>query len=483
MNLDKMPKKSKWGGRIVFCVLLIIVAGTLLYFRENLSERITKVLASTSDKEPIPVAKLERQPFSLTVSATGEIIGLETTLVSTPNTSAGQLTIAWMAAEGSFVQAGDPIVRYDSTSAQLNLEQRQNSLEQNRENTSITNRQQITDEKNRKIDLQIAEEDFNYSIKTMAQDETIYSRWEIITAAADERYSRENLEVLKNRVRTQQRADRSRQQMQTIQRNQLQTEVARYEQTLNSLELFAPVGGMIWYYRDRGQEPQIGNNSSPGQNVIEIINLDAMQAKINILERDGGYLEKDLPVNIRLDAVPDKVYHGVIRSVSSVAQSLTRNSPLRYFTAEVTISDAGGDLKLIRPGMYLRGDIVLHEYDSCFIVPSGAVTNRELQNDSVVFIKNGDRFETRVVETGLSSHGEAVILSGVEEGEIVALVNPEGTRKLSLPDFNLAPTTAQPKGKVMMMGGPGGGGFPGGGFPGGGGGMGGGGMGGGGRGR
>jgi RND family efflux transporter MFP subunit len=458
MNFDRVPKKSKWKGRVVFCLVLILVGGTLLYFRENLSDRITRVLASTSDKEPIPVATLERQPFSMTVSATGEITGLEAVSVTTPNTSAGQLTIAWLYPEGSFVQAGDVLIRYDSTSARLQLEQRQNSLNQNTQNISITNRNQVTDEKNRKIDVQIAEEDFNFSIKTMAQDETIYSRWDIISAAADERYNRENLEVLKNRVRTQQRADRSRQQVQAIQRNQIQTEYTRFEQTLNSLEVVAPVGGFVMYYRDRQQEPQVGNSSSPGQRIIEIINLDALQAKINVLERDGGYLEKDLPVNIHLDAVPDKTYHGFIRSVSSVAQSLTRNSPLRYFTAEVTIVDAGGDMKLIRPGMFLRGDIVLHEYESCFIVPSGAVTNRELQGDSVVFIKKNDgRFETRVVETGLSSHGEAVILSGVEEGEIVALVNPEGTRQLSLPDFNLAPTTTQPKGKMMIMGGPGGG--------------------------
>ena len=456
MNFERKPKKSKLKGRIILCAVLIIAGGTLLYFRENLSDRITKVLAST-EKDPIPVTLLERQPFSLTVTADGEIIGLEAVAVTTPNTSAGQLTIAWLVEEGTFVNAGDVIVRFDSTDARLQLESRQNSLESNLQNTKIADNQRATDENNRKIDLRIAEEDYNFSIKTMAQDETIYSRWDIISAAADERYNRENLEVLKNRVRTQQRADRSRQQVQTIERNRIQTEVTRYEQTLGSLELLAPVGGMVLYYRDRQREPALGDNSSPGQTIIEIINLDALQAKINVLERDGGYLEKGLPVKIRLDAVPDKVYQGEIRTVSSVAQSLVRNSPLRYFTCEITIRDAGPDLKLIRPGMYLRGDVVLHEYDSCFIVPSGAVTNRDLQNDSVVFVKKGDRFETRVVETGLSSHGEAVILSGVDEGELIALVNPEGTRKLSLPDFNTSTTTTQPKAKIMMMGGGGGG--------------------------
>ena len=463
MNIDRIPKKSKWRGRVILCVLVIGVVGALYYKREYLSDRITKVLAST-DKEPIPVTRLERQPFSLTVMSTGEIVGLESTSVNTPNTSSGQLTISWLAPEGSFVEAGDPVVRFDNTSIQLNLESRQNNLNRNLQNSSITTQQQITDERNRKIDLHLAEEEYNFSVKTMAQDETIYSRWEIITAAADERYSRENLEVLRNRVRTQQRADRSRVQTQAIERNQVETEVSRLEQTLNSLELFAPVGGMVLYYRDRQQEPQVGDSVTPGRTIIEIINLEALQAKINVLERDGGYLAKDLPVNIRLDAVPDKIFNGVVRSVSSVAQSLVRNSPLRYFTCEVTITDAVGDLKRIRPGMYLRGDIVLQEYESCFIVPSGAVTQREQPyNDNVVFIKDGDRFETRVVETGLSSHGEAVILNGVNEGEIVALVNPSGTRKLSLPDFNQALTGTQPKAKMMMGGGggmmPGGGGM------------------------
>jgi len=99
---------------------------------------------------------------------------------------------------------------------------------------------------------------------------------------------------LKNRVRTQQRADRSSQQIQTIERNKIETEAARYEQTLSSLELRAPVDGLVLYYRDRQQEPAVGDNSFAGQTILEIINLDALQARINVLERDGGYLENDL---------------------------------------------------------------------------------------------------------------------------------------------------------------------------------------------
>jgi len=42
------------------------------------------------------------------------------------------------------------------------------------------------------------------------------------------------------------------------------------------------------------------------------------------------------------------------------------------------------------------------------------------------------------VKTGLSSHGQAIVLSGVKDGEVVALRNPFETRKLYLPDFSKA---------------------------------------------
>jgi multidrug efflux pump subunit AcrA (membrane-fusion protein) len=189
--------------------------------------------------------------------------------------------------------------------------------------------------------------------------------------------------------------------------------------------------------------------------VVEIINLDILQARIYVLERDGGNLAKGQPVVIKLDAIPDKQYHGTIRSVSSVAAALERNSVLRYFTCDVDISDAEKDLKRIRPGMNLQGDVVLQSYESCFVVPSGAVTYREKERDNLVYVKINNKFVPKTVKTGLSSHGEAIIISGVEDGELIALQNPFETRKLYLPDFSKGSSQAggrgMPPGGMMRM--------------------------------
>jgi RND family efflux transporter MFP subunit len=420
-------------GRLAALAVLVACGVLLFLYRGNLSSRISRVFAA-ADENPIPVAELVRQPFSLKVTSNGEIVGMETTPVATPNTSSGSLTISWLIPEGSFVKAGQPVVRFDSTDARLTLEKQQNTLEANQQNTQITTLQQGTDETVLGIDRKDAEEEYDYAMTVMPQDESIFSKWDIITAQADARYARERIEFLKSKGKTQQRIARSDQQILAIERNKAQSEISLIRETLSSLELLAPVDGLVLYRRDHREDPQIGDNSHPGQVIVEVVNLDVLQARIYVLERDGGSLEKGQPVVIKLDAIPEKEFNGAITSVSSVASSLERNSPLRYFTCDVGISDAGGDLKRIRPGMNLRGDVILEKYESVFVVPSGAVVARESGN--IVYVRKEGEFVERPVDTGLSSHGEAVILGGVEEGEMIALADPKGGRKLTLPDFN-----------------------------------------------
>jgi multidrug efflux pump subunit AcrA (membrane-fusion protein) len=468
MRYDETQTKSESGGVTkhlwrIAALLILIVAGVLLFqYRDTLSIHISQVLASGED-DPIPVAKLSKQAFSVTVPSTGEVVGLKTTSITTPETtSRGSMKLAWLIPEGSFVQAGDAVVRFDNTDAQLNLEQRQNTLEENQQQTKITTLDQATNEKVLAIDRTDAEMDYEYAMTVMPEDETIFSKWDIITAQADANYAKERIDFLKSKGKTQKRIARSDQQILAIERNKAQAEIAVIQDTLNSLEVRSPAAGLVIYTRDHhNEDPQIGDECHPGESIIELVNLDVLQARIYVLERDGGNLEKGLPVEIKLDAIPEKIFHGTIRTVSSVAGSLELDSPLRYFTCDVDILDAGQDLKRIRPGMNLRGDVVLEQYDSCFVIPSSAVTYREKEGDCLVYLKQGEDFVQREVQTGLGTQGEAIILDGVQDGDLIALRNPYQTRQLYLPDFSKGGTDTRngmPGGMMMrgMMGGGGG---------------------------
>jgi HlyD family secretion protein len=456
---DKIDSKSvKPAVRAARVLVLLVVVGAVagfLMYRSKIWTRVTQVLAA-ADEDPIPVESLQKVAFQLEVPAYGEIIGLESVPIPTPSTRTGSLRVAWLIPEGSFVKEGDTVVRFDSTDAVLTLEKQENTLEANAERTKITTGNQKTDETVLQIDKTDAEKEYEYAMTVLPQDETIFSKWDIIEAKINAGFAKERINFLANKGRVQKRIARSDQQILAIEKNRAQTEIAITKQTLAALELKSPRDGLLLYRRDRMREPQIGDETWQGQVLVELIDLAALQARIYVLERDAGSLSKDKPVVIRLDAIPEREFHGTVRSVTALAQPLERNSPLKYFTCEVTIRDAGHeDLKRIKPGMYLKADVVLEKYDSCFVVPAGAVTTKG--TETLVYVKQGEKFVPRPVKVGAETHGQSTILSGVEESELIAMRNPFESRKAHLPDFSKAGAASGAGGgvRVMFRGGPG----------------------------
>ncbi len=425
-------------GRLMRAGLVLLLAAAVfavLVYRGSIMTHVTRVLAS-ADEDPIPVESMERVPYQMEVPAYGEITGLQSTPVPTPSTRSGSLKVAWLVPEGSSVQAGDTVVRYDSTDAQLNLETQQNTLDANKERTKITTGSQVTGDKVLTIDKTDAEKDYDYAMTVLPQDETIFSKWDIIEAKINAGFAKEKINFLSNKGRVQRRINRADQQILAIEKSKAQAELAIAQQTINSLELKAPKAGLVLYRRDRMRDPQVGDETWAGQVLIELVDLNALQARMFVLERDAGSLSKDKEVVIKLDSINEKVFHGVVRSMTALAQPLERLSPLKYFTCEVTIRDAAQDMRRIKPGMYLKAQVVLEKYDACFVVPASAITNKGTEN--IVYVKQGGKFIPRAVKLGASGHGQATILNGVENKELVAMRNPFESRKAHLPDFSKA---------------------------------------------
>ncbi len=435
-------------ARILTVVLVVGCIGAAAMYRDALVNRVTQAFAG-ADQDPIPIEKLEKTPYQLEAPAIGEVIGLQSIPIPTPSTRSGALKVAWLIPEGTFVNEGDTVVRFDSTDALLNVERQQNTLEANSERTKITTGQQVTDDKVLVMDKTDAEKEYEYAMTVLPQDETIFSKWDIIEAKINAGFAKERINFLGNKARVQKRIARSDQQILAIEKNRAQAELAIARQTLNSLELKAPKGGLILFRRDRMREPQVGDESWQGQVLVELVDLNALQARVYVLERDAGSLAKEKPVIIRLDSIPEKVFHGSVRTVAALAQPLERGSPLKYFTCEVIITDASGDLRRIKPGMALKAEVILESYSACFVVPSSAVTTKG--TESIVYIKEGDKFIPRSVKVGSGMHGQATILEGVKDQELVAMRNPFESRKVQLPDFSKAGAASGGAGGMRIM--------------------------------
>jgi len=438
-------------------------AGVALY-RDPITRWVGVKLALTQTSDPIPVLALEQGPLQLEIEADGEIVGLETIPVATPVTGAGSLKLAWLAAEGAMVAPGDALIRYDSTDMLLNLESQKNTLSDNLLQTKVDTGSQQLNERSLAIEQTTAQIDLDYTLKTKPEDPAIFSQWEIINAQLNADFAKSRIENLAAKANTLKRQNRSARQISTIARTRAETEVNILEKACAALEVKAPEEGLVVYRRDRRQDPNIGDSCQPGQVMIDLVNLNALQARIYVLEKEASGLAKGEMVAIRLDAFPDKEFHGEVISVSSLASTIERNGVLKYFTCNVVINDARSYLKAIRPGMALRARVVLKKYDSCFVVPISALDFEEQGEKTYVYIKKPDGFEKRAVKLGLGKHGQATILTGVSDQELIALQNPVKTKKLSLPDFSKASVETQSRrggpgmgGEMMRLMGPPGG--------------------------
>jgi HlyD family secretion protein len=423
------------------------IAICICLFRDSLIIPLTAVLADTEENS-VPTCTVEKSSYTVAIPADGEITGLQSISIQTPRTGTGALTLAWLVPEGSTVQAGETVVRFDDTEARLSLEKEQNALAANEQQRKIARENQQTEEKTLAIDLAEAGLEYQHLKDLIPEDRTIFSRWDIIDAQLDAGLAKSRIDFLAQKTKTQSRIARAEEEILNIEKNKAEAEMKLAQQALDSLEVASPVSGVVLYVRDRGREPQLGDQCWPGQALIEIVDPGALQARLQVLERDAGGLKAGMEVNILLDAFPDKSLKGTLESVAPMAYPLERNSPLRYFACDVSFQGSL-ELKGIRPGMGLRGEIIMKRYDSCFVVPSGAVTTKGAEH--MVYIRQDEDFVPRQVQTAPGSQGLTLVVHGIQSGETIALHNPFESRKLYLPDFGKAAASTDSPARRMRM--------------------------------
>ena len=128
---------------------------------------------------------------------------------------------------------------------------------------------------------------------------------------------------------------------------------------------------------------------------------------------------------IRLEAVPDKVFHGTVDDISSLATEgrwyESGTTPGRK-NFEVTIKVKESDPKTLKPGMTADVEFICDTVKDAVYVPLEAVIERG--GKTYVFVKDGARYRRTVVETGKPNDTFVCIKKGLRNGQLVALRDP-----------------------------------------------------------
>jgi len=176
--------------------------------------------------------------------------------------------------------------------------------------------------------------------------------------------------------------------------------------------LKAPFAGVI---SERFAE--LGEWVNPGDGLFELVATDNLRFDFRVGQDNFAALSPETPVEITLDAFPDRTIPGYVDAIVPV-----KNPSARTFLVRVR-ANTGNEL-LVTPGMSARGKLNIDTGQVGVAVPRDAILRFPDGRITVwVIDAEGDLpvVRERVVRTGFEFDGVVEISSGLADGDVVVV--------------------------------------------------------------
>ncbi|MFC1504266.1 efflux RND transporter periplasmic adaptor subunit [Spirochaetota bacterium] len=334
-------------------------------------------------------ASISRGKFIETLTASGSLEAVESVEISAPNFTRN-FTILYMVEEGSYVNKGDAVARYDTTefenrlegiedkiddleggidnyavacentriSLSNNLEEARNALEMEKENQAVLEFAPEIDQRKGKLQLNKREGDL------------IDAEMQIKRTMDDQK------RVMKKKQTDLKKVSR---------------DFEKWQGNISECTVYAPKKGLIVYMRRQRWSPvkiKVGDNVFRGHTYMTIPDLEKMMVRLEINEVDIYRLQKNMKAAITLDAYVDREYTGLIYSIGSLAHGKSSNQDIMVFDVVVHINET--DVEVLRPGMTAKVDIVISSIDNTAFIPIDAIFQKTGKTGKVYTMEKGE---------------------------------------------------------------------------------------------
>ncbi|MDD4539726.1 MAG: efflux RND transporter periplasmic adaptor subunit [Lentisphaeria bacterium] len=210
--------------------------------------------------------------------------------------------------------------------------------------------------------------------------------------------------------------------------NRQKSKLVKIQEQIEKSQIYAPADGLVIYatssrgpWRSNTQPLEEGQEVFERQELIYLPTADTFNAEIKVHETNLKKIFIGLPVRIRIDALPGRVFLGKITKVAPLpdAQSMFMNPDLKIYNTTVSIDGGDGVLK---SGMNCEAEIIIEQYTKAMFVPVQCVVRAA--GTPVVYVRQGDSVERRDVEIGMDNNRMVRILSGLKVGDEVLVTPP-----------------------------------------------------------
>ncbi len=362
--------------------------------------------------------RVERRDLVIGVEASGELQAVDSADLGPPALrSVWDFKISFMAAEGSEVTAGQPVLRFDTT----RLDQQLQEEVAERDSAIKEHEKRTTDLEIKRRDLVLelaeAEAQLRRAELKLAVPGQVAARRELEQARIDGRLAELRLEHAHSSLEHLERQGQADLAALAGKRDQAASRVREIESQIHAMTVEAPRAGTVIYKSRRGEKRKIGDSVWRAERVIHIPDLDRMAGEGEVAEADAGRLETGQRVTFRLDAYPDRQYSGKVSRIHRTVQPKSRRNPQKVVRLEVELDAT--DAERMRPGMRFRGEVEIERVAETLVVPQEAVFSRPEGTAVVVRSLTGKR---EVFPTfGQRNADLFAVVSGLEEGDRVLL--------------------------------------------------------------
>ena len=183
------------------------------------------------------------------------------------------------------------------------------------------------------------------------------------------------------------------------------TTVENSKLQLEKTKIVAPIDGVIVdlpYYTQ-------GTQIETGKTIVKVMDYQVMYMDVQLPEKYISVIKPGQLVKLTNYTIPEDTIIGNITQLSPAI-----NADTRTFKGNISINNPN---LLLRPGMFVKADIVTSHKDSVIVIPKSIILSR--QRGKTVFIVDRGVVAERIIETGLENLTEVEVIRGLVKNERV----------------------------------------------------------------
>jgi RND family efflux transporter MFP subunit len=375
--------------------------------------------ASASDILVTP----KRGEFLVTVTTTGELQAKNSIQVMGPQNAQAaniwQMKVSNLVPEGTVVKKGEFVAELDKSEitgrfkdSQLSVQKLEAEYEQTKLDSTLT----LSQARDELVNLKYAEEEKHIVLDQSAYEAPAMQRQAKIDY---ERAQRNTEQATKNYVTKTQQAIAKMQVVDADLKKERQR-MELYQKTMGEFTINAPADGMVVYAREwNGKKKVVGSTISPWDPTVATLpDLREMESITYVTEIDIQKIAAGQSVKLKLDADPNKILTGTVKSVANIGEQRP-NSDAKVFEVKINVNESDTTL---RPSMTTSNEILVAKLDSALHIPLECVQTEG--KTTFVFKKDGGGIVRQEVRLGLINENEAVITAGIADDDEVYLSAP-----------------------------------------------------------